>query len=498
MSDGQAYQVATLGGGCFWCLEAVFLEVEGVQRVVSGYAGGHTTDPTYADVCAGRTGHAEVVQVHFDPRIVTYSDLVRIFFAMHDPTTEDRQGADVGPQYRSVILWHDDGQRAVAREVIDEVESSGAYGAPLVTELEPLTAFYEAEPHHQAYRDRNPGQPYCRLVIDPKLEKFRRVFARHRRAGPLLMAGLLWVASALANPAISVSQDLISTSAMLSAPPVPADQRIRYGPDPLHFGDLYLPVGTGPHPVAVVVHGGCWRALAGLDYTSHIARELADQGWAAWNLEFRRIDQPGGAWPGILEDVARGADHVRALASSFRLDTTRVVAVGHSSGGHLALWLASRDGLPPDAEGGPRLRGEGPLRMGGVVGLAAIVDLEDFHLRGERGCGGDIVPLLLGRAQRGSSDDSLDSLAERLTLTSPGARLPLGVPQLLMTGAADRTVPLAHVEAYAARASSAGDIITLLAVPRSGHFEVVAPWAASFDEVRAALGSFLARMGLPG
>lgn len=174
-------EVATLGGGCFWCLEAVFQEVAGVDRVVSGYAGGHVENPTYQDVCGGRTGHAEVVQVHFDPMRVSYADLLRIFFAIHDPTTPDRQGADVGPQYRSVILFGNETQRTQALDVMDEVRASGAYDSPLVTELEPLQVFYEAEAHHQDYRGRNPQQPYCRIVIDPKLEKFRRVFTRLRR-----------------------------------------------------------------------------------------------------------------------------------------------------------------------------------------------------------------------------------------------------------------------------------------------------------------------------
>lgn len=177
--------VITLGGGCFWCLEAVYQEVEGVTRVVSGYAGGHVTDPSYEAVCRGDTGHAEVVRVHFRPDRVGLADLLRVFFVVHDPTTRDRQGADVGPQYRSVILWSDESQRVVASEVMAEAQASGAYDAPLVTELAPLTQFYEAEPHHQDYRRRNPRQPYCRVVIDPKLDKFRRVFARLRRGAPL-------------------------------------------------------------------------------------------------------------------------------------------------------------------------------------------------------------------------------------------------------------------------------------------------------------------------
>jgi peptide-methionine (S)-S-oxide reductase len=486
MSVGSALDVATLGGGCFWCLEAVFQEVEGVEQVVSGYAGGHVPDPTYEQVCGGTTGHAEVVQVHFDPSLVSFADLLRIFFTVHDPTTRDRQGADVGPQYRSVILWQDERQRDDALGVMDEVRESGAWGDALVTELGPLEAFYQAEPHHQDYRRRNPRQPYCRIVIDPKLEKFRRVFARLRRApGPMLVAGLLVAASLFALPAHAMSQDLISTQAMLAVPPVPADRRIAYGPHPGQFGDLYLPDGPGPHPVAVVVHGGCWRSLASLDYTSHLSRALARDGWAAWNLEFRRIDEPGGAWPGILEDVALGADHLRSIAAEHQLDLERGVVLGHSSGGHLALWLAARAGLEDDPAD-VRLRGRAPLRLRGVVGLAAITDLDDFHQREGRGCGPTVVADLLG------GDPS--ALPVRLALTSPAERLPLGVAQLLVTGREDRTVPLAHVRAYGARAAGAGETVEVVDVPGAGHFEVVAPWASEFHAVRVALARFLGRV----
>lgn len=171
---------AILGGGCFWCLEAVYQEVEGVKEVVSGYAGGHVEDPSYREVCSGSTGHAEVVRIRFDPTLTSYRELLEIFFVIHDPTTPNRQGADVGPQYRSIILTQDEEQRKVAEEVMAEVEDSGAWDAPLVTELEPLEAFYPAEGEHQDYYRRNPSRGYCRMVIDPKLEKFRRTFAEKR------------------------------------------------------------------------------------------------------------------------------------------------------------------------------------------------------------------------------------------------------------------------------------------------------------------------------
>lgn len=170
-------ETATLGGGCFWCLEALYADLAGVRRVTSGYAGGHVQNPTYQQVCTGETGHAEVVQVEYDPAQVDYADLLRIFFTVHDPTTKDRQGADVGPQYRSIILTHDEAQARVAREVLEEVEREGLWDAPIVTEIEPLEAFHAAEAYHQNFYANNPEQGYCRVVIAPKLAKFRQAYA---------------------------------------------------------------------------------------------------------------------------------------------------------------------------------------------------------------------------------------------------------------------------------------------------------------------------------
>ncbi len=167
---------AVLAGGCFWCLEAVFDGLRGVNAVRSGYAGGHVADPSYEDVCTGRTGHAEVVAVDFDPAEVSYADLLRVYFTMHDPTTKDRQGNDVGSQYRSAIFYRGDDQRATAESVMREVSAAGIYDAPLVTELRPLEAFYPAEAYHDDYFARNPRQPYCQAVIAPKVQKFRKLY----------------------------------------------------------------------------------------------------------------------------------------------------------------------------------------------------------------------------------------------------------------------------------------------------------------------------------
>ena len=176
-------EVATLGGGCFWCLEAVFEELSGVDEVVSGYTGGETADPSYREVCSGTTGHAEVVQVRFDPSVIPYAELLRIFFALHDPTTPNRQGADVGSQYRSIIFTHGPEQASVARNVIAELESSGVWKDPIVTEIAPLATFYAAEGCHQGYYRANRQQPYCRVTIDPKVAKLRRDFAERLRTG---------------------------------------------------------------------------------------------------------------------------------------------------------------------------------------------------------------------------------------------------------------------------------------------------------------------------
>ncbi len=169
-------QKATLAGGCFWCLEAVFDELKGVISVESGYAGGHVPNPSYQAVCTGMTGHAEVVQVTFDPSVVSYEDLLRVFFTIHDPTTLNRQGADVGTQYRSAIFTHDDAQRAAAEAVIREIGDSKLWANPIVTEVKPLDKFYVAENYHQEYFVNNPNQPYCRVVIEPKVAKFRKHF----------------------------------------------------------------------------------------------------------------------------------------------------------------------------------------------------------------------------------------------------------------------------------------------------------------------------------
>ncbi len=174
-------EVATLAGGCFWCLEAVYEELRGVEKVVSGYSGGHVPNPDYGAVCSGKSGHAEVVQVTFDPDEVSYREILEVFFTIHDPTTLNRQGADVGTQYRSAVFTHSPEQEQTAREVIRDLEAEGVWENPIVTQVEPLQKFYPAEEYHQHYFARNPGQGYCRVVIAPKVAKFRQKYLSRLR-----------------------------------------------------------------------------------------------------------------------------------------------------------------------------------------------------------------------------------------------------------------------------------------------------------------------------
>lgn len=176
IGKNNSYEVATLAGGCFWCLEAVYDELKGVVDVVSGYSGGQVANPSYEAVCTGQTGHAETVQVTFDPQVVSYRQLLEVFFTIHDPTSLNRQGADVGTQYRSAIFYHSQDQKAMAEELIRELEAEQVWGKPIVTELTPSSTFYPAEAYHQEYFKHNPYQGYCMAVIAPKVAKFRKKY----------------------------------------------------------------------------------------------------------------------------------------------------------------------------------------------------------------------------------------------------------------------------------------------------------------------------------
>ena len=168
--------LATFGGGCFWCVEAIYQDLKGVHSVVSGYTGGKSENPSYQDVCSGTSGHAEVVQIGFDPEVISFGELLEIFWRTHDPTTLNQQGADRGTQYRSVIYYHDGNQKEIGEKSLAETDRSGLWDDPIVTEISPMDEFYEAEDYHQNYYKQNGSQPYCRMVIDPKMKKFREVF----------------------------------------------------------------------------------------------------------------------------------------------------------------------------------------------------------------------------------------------------------------------------------------------------------------------------------
>ncbi|HZQ09540.1 MAG TPA: peptide-methionine (S)-S-oxide reductase MsrA [Anaerolineae bacterium] len=187
MNNGQSNgqhrkEVATLGGGCFWCIEAIYNDLKGVSSAISGYSGGHVKNPTYRQVCTDTTGHAEVVQIEFDPDLISYRDILDIFFSIHDPTTLNRQGADVGEQYRSVIFYHSPEQKRIAEETIKELTDAHAFRDGIVTQIVPFEEFYPAEDYHQEYFKNNPGQPYCRVVIAPKVSKFRKSHAELLKA----------------------------------------------------------------------------------------------------------------------------------------------------------------------------------------------------------------------------------------------------------------------------------------------------------------------------
>jgi peptide-methionine (S)-S-oxide reductase len=170
----EGKEVATIAGGCFWCTEAIFLELRGVERVVSGYSGGHVENPTYEQVCTGQTGHAEAIQITYDPKVISFENILRVFFTTHDPTTLNRQGADVGTQYRSAVFYHNEGQKRAAEAVIKEITDERIWKSPIVTEVTAFRNFYLAEEYHQNYYAHNSSQPYCRLVIEPKVAKFRQ------------------------------------------------------------------------------------------------------------------------------------------------------------------------------------------------------------------------------------------------------------------------------------------------------------------------------------
>jgi acetyl esterase/lipase len=285
------------------------------------------------------------------------------------------------------------------------------------------------------------------------------------------------VVSAGGGPAVTEPPPLMTAGDVADLPRPPAHVRIEYGPDPLQFGELRLPDGGGPHPVVIVIHGGCWLAEYDLGHVSSLAAALAESGVATWSVEYRRVGDDGGGWPGTFLDVAAAADRLRELAEEFPLDLERVVAVGHSAGGHLALWLAARHRLPTDDP----FKGRDPLPLVGVVALAGIPDLAAYAA--PAGCGA-AVPDLLGGA--------LAEVPERLRRASPIELVPLGVPQTLVVGGLDTIVPAGLAGSFADAARGAGDRVEVREVRTAGHFELIAPGSAAWPTVRDAVLAMVA------
>ncbi len=270
--------------------------------------------------------------------------------------------------------------------------------------------------------------------------------------------------------AVSLRAQTMPFSDIEKLPKPQADHRISYGDDPLQFGDLRLPKTKGKHPVVIVVHGGCWFAQYDLNHLAAFSDALTKLGVATWSLEYRRIGDKGGAWPGTFQDVAKGTDYVRELAKKYPLDVKRVVVIGHSAGGQLALWLAGRKNLPKTSE----LYSPNPLPITGVVALAAISDLKQYRPNCD-----DSVNKLLG--------GSPEQFAERYQQTSPIELLPLKVPVTLIHGTADPIVPQKLSEEFARMAEKAGDRATLIALPQTGHFELISPQAKEWKAVASAV-----------
>ncbi len=263
---------------------------------------------------------------------------------------------------------------------------------------------------------------------------------------------------------------------ILDLPPPPADARLAYGAHPLQFGDLRLPEGSGPHPLAIVIHGGYWRARYDLAHIGHLCAALTASGVATWSLEYRRLGNRGGGWPNTFLDVAAGADHARSLADRYLLDLTRVVAVGHSAGGHLAAWLGGRHHVRPESP----IHTADPLPLRGAVPLAGVLDLRRaWELRLSGGVAKDLL----------SGNPELRP--ERYAAASPAELLPLGVPQILLHGTEDDSVPYDMSRGYAAAARAAGDDAVLITLPGAGHFEPIDPRSSEWPRVRDAVLSLL-------
>jgi acetyl esterase/lipase len=286
--------------------------------------------------------------------------------------------------------------------------------------------------------------------------------------GRLVVLALLAASVACGEESVTEDRTLMSAADALALPRPEADHLITYGESPLHFGELRLPEGEGPHPVVVVIHGGCWLAQYDLGYMSAFAEALTRAGLATWSIEYRRVGDDGGGWPGTLMDAAAAVDYLGEIGHAHDLDLERVTAVGHSAGGHLALWLAGRTAL----DGDDPLHGDVPVALNGVVSLAGITDLAEYAA--PEGCGA-AVPELLG--------GDPGAVVERLKKSSPIEMVPLGIPQTLIIGEHDPIVPVRQAEAYREAAWREGDVVPVIEIPGAGHFELVDPTHPGFQVV---------------
>lgn len=275
------------------------------------------------------------------------------------------------------------------------------------------------------------------------------------------------------SEAVSGNAEQVEWADLQSQPVPAADHRMAWGKGPEQFGELRLPGGEGPHPVAVIIHGGCWRNAFNLDHTAHLASALNDAGVATWSLEYRRLGDDGGGWPGTFRDVVAGFEYLSRIADRFDLDLDRVVAVGHSAGGHLALWLAGRHRQPAREW----FENKSSLELSGVVALAPIANLAEYAA-GSGSCNRAAIELMEGGP---------DELPDRYALADPIRRLPVGVPVMLVHGQADPIVPPAQSAVFAEKANAAGDEVELIRIDGAGHFDLIAPFSPFWPRVESAL-----------
>lgn len=276
-------------------------------------------------------------------------------------------------------------------------------------------------------------------------------------------------------PSSSASAQVITYADFRKLPQPPAPRSLAYGPDPLQHVELWKPEGKGPFPVVLLIHGGCWQTnVAKADIMHRMAEAFVERGLAVWNIEYRGVDVPGGGYPGTFKDVAAAADLLRDRAAEFNLDSRRVVAVGHSAGGHFASWLAGRNRITKSSA----LWAERPLRLTGVVNLGGLPDLSEMRTAAARACGTDTIDRLVGPPTSAHPDPYAD--------TSPVSLAPLGVPQIMVAGAADVIAPARFSESYAAKARTAGDAVSVVTIGGQGHFELITPGTPAGEAVIAA------------